>query len=161
MAQNLVSLKLTNDEITALAGALDTIRTTLGNRAVSLTPKQRQTLVKMGDNTRNFCLQAVAALQANNSSLPADFPMAELNQDMADYDPFSAFVTSFFQVGELLTDTQKALASDIMVNCILGVGGLKFANKLNPQLDTLLKDLSATRRAKPAQKSKTGGGTKA
>ncbi|HMJ05835.1 MAG TPA: hypothetical protein VK474_06220, partial [Chthoniobacterales bacterium] len=132
MAQNLVSLNLSDADFTALAGALDTIRTTLGDRAVSLSPKQRQTLVKMGDNTRTFCEQTVRALQANSSSLPGDFPMAELSQDMVDYDPFAAFVSSFAQVGELLTDTQKALASDIMTNRILGAGGLKFANKISP-----------------------------
>lgn len=52
MSQNLVNINLTGAEITALTGALQTIRTTLGDRAVSLSPAQRQTLMKIGDNTR-------------------------------------------------------------------------------------------------------------
>jgi len=50
----------------------------------------------------------VRALQVNSSSLPGDFPMAELSQDMVDYESLAAFLSSLSQVGELLTDTQKA-----------------------------------------------------
>ena len=52
MSQNLASIELTAAEITILSSALQTIRTTLGDRAMSLTQDQRKTLVKMGDNTR-------------------------------------------------------------------------------------------------------------
>ena len=62
MPQDLTDMNLTAAEITALTGALQTIRTTLGTRAVSLDPDQRRTLVKMGDSTRVFCQQAVAGL---------------------------------------------------------------------------------------------------
>ncbi len=39
-----------------------------------------------------------------------------------------------------------------MTGCILGAGGLKFANKLTPQLDNLLRDLTQMRRRKPGKK---------
>jgi hypothetical protein len=159
MSQNLVSLGLTAAEKTALHDALQTIRTTLGNRAVSLTQDQRRSLVKMGEGSRAFCEQAVPALQQNSGSLPGDFPLAELVQDMADYPALSAFIDEYTQIGELLGDTQKALASDIMYNTILGVGALKVANKINPAIDTLLKDLRSVRRAKPkSPPTKSPGG---
>ena len=152
MSQDLASLNLTAADLTALRGALATIRTTLGDRTVSLTPEQRRSLVKMGDNTRTFCTQAIDALQANAASLPADFDLAELEQDMADHEALDAFYTEFEQVGELIEDTLKATASDVMTNSILGAAFLKVLNKLRPSLDTLLSELTRVRRRKPAKK---------
>ena len=53
MSQNLANINVTGAEITALTGALQTVRTTLGDRAVSLSPAQRQTLMKMGPSRRS------------------------------------------------------------------------------------------------------------
>ena len=152
MAQNLASLNLTAAEVTALTGALQTIQTTLGNRGVSLDPKQRRELVKMGDKSRPFGEQAVAALQNNSASLPPDLDVTGLVQDLADFQKLDAFADQLRQVSELIDDTLKALSSDIMTNAIIGVGILKALNKLNPNLDTLLKDLSVLRRNKPTTK---------
>ena len=48
MSQDLANINLSGAEITAMTGSLQTFRTTLGDRAVSLSPVQRQTLMKMG-----------------------------------------------------------------------------------------------------------------
>ncbi len=148
MSQNLATIELTAAEITAIKGALQTIRTTLGDRAVSLTPSQRQTLVKMGDNTRVFCQQAVAGLQQNAGSMPPDLDVPGLVQDMADYTALESIFVEYEAVGELLDDTLKALASDVMTNSIIGVTFLKALNKINPALDTLLGSLKSVRRRK-------------
>ena len=151
MSQDLADINLTAAELAALTGALQTIRTTLGTRAVSLSPDQRKTLVKMGDNTRVFCQQAVAGLQANAGSLPPDLDVPGLVQDMADYAALETFYAEYEAVGEMLDDTLKALASDLMTGSIVGVTFLKALNKLNPGLDTLLTSLKSVRRRKPAK----------
>src|SRR6476620_8104185 len=120
MAQNLASLKLTAANMTALNGALDTIRTTLGDRAVSLSVSQRQTLTKMGDKSRPFCQQGIAALQANAASLPPDVNVTELSDDLADFEKLAPFFDQYNQVGELIDDTLKAISSDVMINTIAG-----------------------------------------
>jgi len=153
MIQNLATIELTTAEITTLKGALQTIRTTLDDRAVSLTPDERQNYVKMGDKTRVFCQQAVAGIQANSGSLPADLDVPGLVQDLADYAALEAFFAEFKEVGELLDDTLKALASDVMANSIVGVTFLKALNKINPSLDTLLTSLREVRRSKSKKKS--------
>jgi hypothetical protein len=154
MAQNLVSLKLTDAELTTLNGALDTIQTTLAGRTVSLDPGQRRTLVKMGDKTRPFCEDAVAALQSNSAALPPGFALGELADDMTDFEKLNPFFDRLTTVRELVDDTLKAISSDVMTNCIAGVGVLKALNKLNPALDESLKNLSNVRRKKAAKKSK-------
>ncbi len=148
MSQNLATIQLTVAEITALKGALQTIRTTLGDRAVSLTPDQRKTLVKMGDNTRVFCQQAVTGLQQNIGSLPPDLDVPGLVQDFADYAALEPIFAEYEAVGELLDDTLKALSSDVMTNSIIGVTFLKALNKINPALDSLLGSLKTVRRRK-------------
>jgi hypothetical protein len=153
MIQNLATVELTAAEITALKGALQTIRTTLGDRAVSLTPGERQSLVKMGDNTRVFCQQAVAGIQANSGSMPPDLDVPGLVQDLADYDALEVFYAEYEAMRELLDDTLKALASDVMNTCIVGVTFLKALNKINPSLDTLLSSLREVRRRKRTKTS--------
>lgn len=105
----------------------------------------------MGDKSRPFCEQAVAALQSNVAPLPPDFDLPELVTDLADFTKLDAFFDQFEQRGEQLDETLKAISSDVMTNSTLGVGSLKFLNKLNPKLDDLLKDLSALRRSKPSK----------
>ena len=151
MPQDLTDMNLTAAEITALTGALQTIRTTLGTRAVSLDPDQRRTLVKMGDSTRVFCQQAVAGLQANAGSIPPDLNLPGLVQDLADYTALEAFYAEYEAVGELMDDTLKALASDVMTGSIVGVTFLKALNKINPGLDTLLDSLKQARRRKSSK----------
>ena len=148
MSQNLASIEFTAAETAILSSALQTIRTTLGDRAVSLTPDQRKTLVKMGDNTRVFCQQAVAGLQQNAGSMPPDLDVPGLVQDFADYTALEIFVAEYEAIGELLDDTLKALSSDVMTNSIVGVTFLKALNKINPALDTLLDSLKLVRRRK-------------
>lgn len=152
MLQNLVSLNLTAADMTALNGALDTIRTTLGDRAVSLTPQQRQELTKMGDKSRIFCEQAVAGIRSHAGSMPADLDVAGLTLDLEDFDKLSAFYTDYQAVGEKIDDTLKASSSDVMTGSIVGVTFLKALNKLNPALDTLLASLRNVRRSKPKAK---------
>lgn len=155
MSQNLANIHLTPAEITAISGALQTIRSTLGNRAVSLTSTERQTLVKMGDSTRVFCQQAVAGIQANSGSMPPDLDVPGLVQDLTDYNSLEPLYADLLDIVELLDDTLKALASDVMTNSIAGVAFLKALNKLNPNLDTLLGSLKQVRRRKAAAKPAT------
>ncbi len=151
MTQNLASIELTSAEAATVRSALQSIRTTLGARAVSLSPEQRKTLMKMGDNTRVFCQQAVAGLQQNAGSLPPDLEIPGLVQDFADYTALESIVAEYEAVGELLDDTLKALASDVMTTSIMGVTFLKALNKINPDLDTLLDSLKQVRRRKSAK----------
>jgi len=157
MSQNLASIAFTIAEVTTIKGALQTIRTTIGDRAVSLSPAERSSLLKMGDKTRVFCAQAVTGLEQNAASLPPVLDIPELVQDLADYNALEAVFAEYEAVGELLDDTLKALASDIMTNSIIGVTFLKALNKLNPGLDTLLSSLKSVRRrpAAPATQKTT------
>ena len=152
MQQNLVNLNLTTADITALNGALNTIRTTLGNRAVSLSPQERQELTKMGDKSRTFCEQAIAGIASNSGSMPADMDVAELTQDLADFTKLDAFYTDYLALGEKIDDTLRAVSSDVMTGSIIGVTFLKALNKLNPGLDNLLASLRSVRRSKPKAK---------
>jgi hypothetical protein len=155
MKQNLVSLKLTNAEITTLNGSLVPINTIFANRAVSLDPEQRRTLTKMGDKSRPFCQEAINALQSNAASLPPDFDLSELADDMADFDKLNAFAAKLGTLVELVDDTLKAISSDVMTSCIFGVGFLKALNKLTASLDNELQGLKGLRRSKAVKKPKT------
>ena len=152
MSQDLASLKLTEEDIKKLGGAMAIIREVLEKRAVSLTPTQRKKLLKMGDKSRNFCVQAVDGLKANAASLSPEFKLTALEEDLADFIALDAFYAEYEQTGEMIDDTLKALSSDVMVNTVAGVGFLKALNKLKPSLDRLLADLGTIRWARPTKK---------
>lgn len=152
--QDLISLNLTAADFTLLDGAFDTIIHLFQTRGTSLTPDERIRLVKMGKESRPFCEQMTAALTQNASSLPAEYQLAGLQQDNADYDKLLHLDAKRTQMNELFNDTLMATGSDIMTSCILGGGILRAFNKLSNSLDTLLQNLTNIRRAKAAKKSK-------
>ncbi|MEO7934239.1 MAG: hypothetical protein ABIT76_13880 [Chthoniobacterales bacterium] len=155
MSQNLASLNLTTADNAALDAHLAGIESILAGCLVSLTPQQRQSLIKMGPKSRTFCEQAVPGIAANAASMTPDFDIPALQQDLADFGALDAFYTRYLTLGEKLDDTLKALSSDVMTNTIIGVTFLKALNKLKPSLDALLKALGSVRRAKPKAKPVT------
>jgi len=106
----------------------------------------------MAEGTQPFCEQTVAALEANSASLPAELPVGATAKDLADYKKLAPIYAEYLVVGELLDDTLKALASDVMTNCIVGAAFLKALNKLKPGLDNLLQNLTSIRRRKATKK---------
>lgn len=147
--QNLVSLAITDAEATQLAQAVNSLKTILGSRLISLTPEQRRELLKMGDTTRSYCAQTVNALNTHADSLPRALDLDELNADWSDFTRLETTVSQLRDFSEKLDDTFLALSSDIMTACTLGVGMLKAINRVDPALDSLLAELRTARRRSP------------
>ena len=79
MTQNLVSLDLGAEDITAIDKALDTLEARFA-RLVVLTPDEIRHLNKMGDKSEAFCRQAAVVLEDNPKLIPPGFSVADLRQ---------------------------------------------------------------------------------
>ena len=83
--QNLVSMNLTNDQLTAVDAALDALEANL-SAMVSLTPQQRRSVPRMGDKSESFCRQTLSLLGQNLQVVNPSLGLPEAQADLAALD---------------------------------------------------------------------------
>jgi hypothetical protein len=145
MSQNLVSLVLSADQLTAIDGALATLEQNLSG-LIALQPSQRRELYKMGEKSEQFGRQTLNVLSNNPQIVPPSLGLAEAQQDLAALDALRPRLQRMKQLVERGEDTETALGSDIMSTALEGYGLLKVSGH-NQGLDGLRQELS-TRFAK-------------
>ena len=141
MSQNIVSLTLTDAQITASTAALTALETQLAG-LIALDPARRRDLFKMGDKSEVFCRQAIGALSRNPQIVPPSLGLAEAQADVLALDRLRPLLERLQRLVERAQDTEMALGSDIMSTALEGYSLLKVSGK-NQGLDGLRKELSA------------------
>jgi hypothetical protein len=141
MSQNIVSLVLSADQLTAIDGALATLEQNLPG-LVALQPSQRRELYKMGEKSEQFGRQTLNVLTNNPQIVPPSLGLAEAQQDVAALDALRPRLQRMKQLVERGEDTETALGSDIMSTALEGYGLLKVSGK-NQGLDGLRQELSS------------------
>ena len=141
MSQNLISMVLTADQLTAIDGALATLEQNLSG-LVALQPSQRRELYKMGEKSEQFGRQTLNVLTNNPQIVPPSLGLAEAQQDLAALDALRPRLQRMKQLVERGEDTETALGSDIMSTALEGYGLLKVSGK-NQGLDGLRQELSS------------------
>ena len=129
MTQNRIHLALTSQYLEEQVDkALDTLDTfTLG--MISLTPEERKGLTKMGDKSEAFCRLAIDVFKQNENILPKTFDMEAYLLDLATLDLLRARQVRLNRISQMISDTEMALGSDLMVNSLEGYSYLKIAGK--------------------------------
>jgi hypothetical protein len=141
MSQNLISLVLSADQLTAIDGALNTLEANMVG-LIALQPDERRTLTKMGDKSEVFCRQTLKLLAQNPQIVPPSLDVAEAQADLAAVDQVGTFLMRLKRLSERAEDTSTALGSDLMVFALEGYALLKVSGK-NQGLEELRRDLSA------------------
>ena len=141
MSQNLISLALTADQLTAIEGALVTLEQNMSG-LIALQPAQRRALIKMGDKSEVFCRQTLKLLQQNPQVVPPSLSVDEAQADLAAYDQIDTFLLRLARLSERAQDTSTALGSDLMSFALEGYGLLRVSGK-NQGLEDLRRELGA------------------
>ena len=141
MTQNLVSLRLATDDLTAIEAALDSLEQRLTG-LVGLTPDERRQLTKMGDKSEAFCRQAVTVLAENAQVLPRNFDVDAYRADLVALDALRPRLARVQRLYERMADSEMALGSDLMVASLEGYALLKVAGR-GEGLDALRQSLGA------------------
>jgi hypothetical protein len=141
MSQNLVSLVLSADQLTAIDGALATLEQNLSG-LIALQPSQRRELYKMGEKSEQFGRQTLNVLANNPQIVPPSLGLTEAQQDLAALDALRPRLQRMKQLVERGEDTETALGSDIMSTALEGYGLLKVSGQ-NQGLDGLRQELSS------------------
>lgn len=140
MSQNIVDITFEETALADVDAALRTVDAGLTG-LIALDPVKRRRLHKMGDKSEAFCRLAVDVLTANPQILPPTFDLGALQRDVAALDALRSRTVVMMRLYQKMLDTEMALGSDIMSNCVEGYQLLKLAGK-SGGLDTLRKQMS-------------------
>ncbi len=148
MAQNIISLNLTDADLSAIDQALALLEEKL-TPLIGLSPEVRRGLVKMGDKSEAFCRETLMVLAQNTHLLPPSFDLADAENDLAQLDKLRPRAARLRRLLERAEDGETALGSDVMSAALEGYALLKVSGK-GAGLDALTQGISArfTRKAK-------------
>lgn len=141
MPQNRISLRLIDEDVVAIEGAITTLEQHLTG-LIGLTPEERRELTKMGDKSEAFCRQAVITLGKHPDMLPRNFNVEDYNADLRALDALRPLLVRLQRVYDRMVDSEMALGSDLMVASLEGYAHLKVAGR-GDGLDTLKEALGA------------------
>lgn len=152
MTQNLVTLNLTDAQLTAVDAALTELETQLAG-LIALPLATKRSLRKMGPKSEAFCRQALNVLEQNPQIVPPSVPLAEAIADLNALEQLRPRLIRLSRLSERASDTDMALGSDVMAVALAGYNLLKLAGHAEG-LDPMRQELSgrfarSSRRAQP------------
>jgi hypothetical protein len=149
MSQNLVSLNLTDSQLSVVDQCLTDMEAQL-SELIAMNTAQRRGLMRMGDKSETFCRQTLNVLAQNPQIVPPSIRVAEAQADLAALDRLRPRLQRLLRLAERASDTEIALGSDAMVCALQGYALLKVAGK-NQGLEALRKDLGSRFAKAPRQ----------
>ena len=152
MSQNLISLELSDEDITAINAALTEIETRLAGRLVGLDTSARRRLTKMGDKSEAFVRQTLMVLEQNPDVVPPALGLAEAQADIRALDALRPILARMERLDRRMNDSEMALGSDAMNVALEGYALLKVSGRTRG-LETLSNALSE----RFTRRSSTGG----
>ncbi|HSU66175.1 MAG TPA: hypothetical protein VLJ39_04870 [Tepidisphaeraceae bacterium] len=128
MTQSLVTLNLTDAQLTAADAALTELETQFAG-LIALDVAKRKSLKKMGRKSESFCRQAVRVLEQNPQIVPASVPVADAVAGLNALEALRPRMIRLARLSERATDTDIALGSDVMAVALQGYSLLKVSGR--------------------------------
>ncbi|MBD9355967.1 hypothetical protein [Methylomonas albis] len=140
MSQNLISLTLSDNDLTDIDAALKTLEDRFAGFLV-LSPEERRTILKMGDKTEAFCRQTLTVATQNTHAIPPGLDVVEAQADLVTLDKLRPRLHRLRDLMSRGEDTDMALGSDIYSFSLDAYASLKIAGK-GAGLETLRQAMS-------------------
>ena len=128
MTQNLVTLNLTDAQLTAVDAALTELETQLG-ALIALPAPTKKALNKMGSKSESFCRQTLRVLEQNPQMVPANVPLANALAGLTALEQLRPRMVRLSRLSERASDTDIAIGSDVMDVALQGYGLLKLTGR--------------------------------
>ncbi|MET0892653.1 MAG: hypothetical protein ABWY01_03690 [Pseudoxanthomonas sp.] len=141
MSQNLISLDITDAQVTAALDALTALENALTG-LISLDNDERRRLSKMGPKSEFFCRQTLNVLGQNPQIIPPSLGLADAQADLVALDRLRPVLNRLQRIAERGADTETALGSDIMDVAREGYGLLQVSGS-HQGLDAARRELSS------------------
>lgn len=150
-SQNLVSLTLTDTQLSVIDQGLTDLETQLSG-LIGLNAAQRRGIRRMGDKSEAFCRQTLSVLDQNPQVVPPSIGLREALADLEALDRLRPRLQRLLRLTERASDTETALGSDVMQVSLQGYALLKVSGR-NQGLEGLRKDLGTRFARSPRQLS--------
>ena len=147
MSQNIISLNLTDAQLTAVDAALTDLETQLAEM-IALPDKKGYKI--MGNKSEAFCRQTLSVLEQNPQMVPPNIGLADAVADLKAIEQLRPRMVRLARLSERASDTSFALGSDVMAAALEGYNLLKRSGKTEG-LDSLRKELGARFTRSPRQ----------
>ncbi len=145
MAQpNLVSLNITEADLTEIKAAINVLTTKLLPHLKTLSPEDRMELPKMGNKTISFVQKTIEHCEENPELVPNFMDVAELTTDFQSVEALRVMYQPLLRVTEGLSDTIILAGSEAFSGALMFYNSIKNAMKSKIQkAEGIYKDLSA------------------
>jgi ABC-type transporter Mla subunit MlaD len=148
-SQNLVSLSLTDAQLSVIDQSLTDLETQLSG-LIAMNAAQRKSLARMGDKSESFCRQTLNVLAQNPQVVPPSVALQDGLADLEALDRLRPRLQRMLRLTERAADTETALGSDVMNVALQGYALLKVAGR-NQGLEGLRKELGSRFAKSPRQ----------
>ncbi len=151
--ENMVSVHITDEEMTEIEKAVSALQTVLLPKLITLTVDQRKSLVKMGDGRLPFVNKTLKYVISDPDFAPRYLVIRELQKDIELINTLLPVMNSIKKINTALDDTIMAAGSEAYVASLSYYNGIKQAVKDNIQsAKTIFADLKQL-----FEKSSNGG----
>ena len=140
MQQNLVSSEITDEQLTAVNTALETIKNNLPF-LISLSPHDRQSLVKVGNSFKPFVDKISEVLNQNPDIVPGIFDSDEFQKDLTLAVKLTPIHENLKSLMESVEDTLIAVKSDSLQASLDIYASVQAAKDKKPGMDVIYADL--------------------
>lgn len=142
--KNLVSFKIPEADLAEIQACIATLQTKLLPRLTTLSPEERQEMLKMGDKTVSFVQKTVEYCKNNPDLVPPFLDIDELAVDLAAVETIRSIYQPLLQITDSLSDTMSLSGSESFSASLMFYSAVKNAMRSNIQkAETIYSDLSA------------------
>src|SRR5690606_28170316 len=130
MPYNNITGDITEEQRTAVLTAIETIETNI-DFLINLTPAERETIPKMGENTVSFVMKATDMAEINPEFVPPYVDAVEFRSDYERALTLKQLGIQIISLGEKFIDTSMASGSESYVTALTFYNSLKAAARMN------------------------------
>ena len=128
MTQNLLSLTLSDEDVSAVNTALTELEARFST-LIALDNDTRRQITKMGGKSEAFVRQTLTVLEQNPDIVPSALGMAEAQADLIALDRLRPLLRRLQRLVDRASDSEMALGSDLMNVALEGYGLLKVSGR--------------------------------
>lgn len=157
-SDNRISISIAAEDLTAINGAIVTLKTKLQPYLIALTPEERHDLFKMSDKSIPFVDKCLKYAETNPEFAPPFINIPEMTKDVEAVDELSPILNALRQLTSNTDDTIMLAGSEALVTSLAYYNTAKEAAKRDvPNAKTIYEDLKqrfpqAGKQATPATK---------
>jgi len=151
MEQNLISAVLLAEDISAINGALETIKQKLPF-LITLSPEEKLSLHKLGNTLKPMVDMAADAVERYPQILSGMFNKEEFIKDYTLYEELTSLEEKLAALHSAVESTQMAVGSDTLLEALEVYGSVRDNKNKVPGLDSLASSMQVFFKRKKGEK---------